>query len=149
MEKRNGSESDAQKFEGFFGFTKRDAWNGAELRLSVKDISKRAADDLESFFVRINGKSDLLPKIVWPNVIETHNVISVAVGKEDCVEAIDAGAQALLAKIRGGVDNDVLAVAREEQGRAQAVVMWDLWSCKRGNGIRARGRPWTCRNRGR
>jgi hypothetical protein len=50
-------------------------------------------------------------------------VIGVAVGEEDRIEAIDAGAQALLAKIRGGVNDDVLAVAREEQGRAQPVVM--------------------------
>ena len=65
----------------------------------------------------------MLTQIVRPNVVESHNVISVTVGEEDCVEAIDAGAQALLAKIRRGVDDDVLAIAGEEQGRAEPVVM--------------------------
>jgi hypothetical protein len=47
----------------------------------------------------------------------------VAVRQQDRVEAIDAGAQALLAKIWSDVNHDVLAIAREEQGRAQPVVM--------------------------
>jgi hypothetical protein len=50
-------------------------------------------------------------------------VVSVAVSEEDCVEAIDTGAEALLAKIGSGVDDDVLAIAREEQGRAETLVM--------------------------
>jgi hypothetical protein len=47
----------------------------------------------------------------------------VAVCEENGVQAIDTGAQALLAKIRGGVNDDVLSTAREEQRRAQAVVV--------------------------
>jgi hypothetical protein len=50
-------------------------------------------------------------------------VISVAVSEEDGVEALDFGAKSLLAKIGSGVDYDVLVVAGEEQGRAQAVVV--------------------------
>jgi len=123
----------------------RDLPDGAEiieLGLAVEYVGKGAAEDAESFLVGVNRQRSLLAEIVRANIIEAHNVIGVPVSQEDGVQAFDAGAQALLTKIRSGVNDYVLAIAREEQGRAQPVVMRILrtahgaMACERGNAHR-------------
>ena len=57
------------------------------------------------------------------NVVEAEDVVGVAVGEQDGIEAVEADAEGLLAEVRRGVDHDVLSVAREQQGRAQAIVV--------------------------
>jgi hypothetical protein len=65
----------------------------------------------------------LLPQIERPYIVKSHNVVGVAMGEEDGVEAFEAGAEGLLAKIGSGVDDDVLVIAGEQQGRAETVVV--------------------------
>ena len=123
VQQRNGKKLDAQQFERRGRFVERDARNGAELGLAVEHISERAANDLKRFFVRINRQRDLLPQIVRTNIIESHNVISVSMGKQNCIEASNLRAQGLLAKIRSRIDHHIPAIARKEQGRAKPVVV--------------------------
>jgi len=44
------------------------------------------------------------------------------VSEQDGVEAVDSGAESLLAEVGRGVDDDIVAVVREQQRRAEAVV---------------------------
>lgn len=139
VEKGNWRELDAEEIEGRFGLVEIDTGNGTEFRFAVENVGEGAAEDLEGFFVGVDVERDLLAKIIGTNVVETHDVIGVAVGDENGVEAFYAGAEGLLAKIGSCVDDDILAVAREEQGRAEAVVMRVLRAadravaCERGN----------------
>jgi hypothetical protein len=64
-----------------------------------------------------------LPDVERPNIVEPEDVVGVVVGEENGVEAIEADAEGLLAKIGRGVDDDVLAVARKEEGGAETVIV--------------------------
>ena len=123
MQERNRSERDTHKLEGSLGFVKSDAWDAAELGLAVKDISEGTSEDAESIFVGINGQRGLLAQVIGANVVEAHNVIGVPVRQEDGVKAIYTCAQALLPEIGGRVNDDVLAIAGEEQRWAEPVVV--------------------------
>src|SRR5580704_5127534 len=138
VQQRNGNKLDAQKFERFRSLVKCDARNRTQLGLTVEDIRERASDNLKSLLVGVNRHRNLLPQIIGTNIIESHNVISVAMGEQDCVEACNVGAQGLLAKIGSCVDDDILAVARKEQGRAQAVVV-RVWRSANGTVASERG----------
>ena len=122
VEKRDGSEGDAEKLEGLADFAKGDTGNGAELGETVEDVREGAAQGLEGGSVGIDGKNGVLAEVVRADVVEAHDVVGVSVGEEDGVEAIEFCAQGLLAKIGRGVNDDELAVAGEEQGRAEAIV---------------------------
>jgi len=100
-----------------------DAGHGALRGSVVKNVRERPANYAKSLFRTVNGQRRFLPNIERPNIVESQNVVGVAVGEEDGVEAIEADAEGLLAEIRSGVDDDVLAVAREKQGRAQAIIV--------------------------
>lgn len=96
--------------------------HGAELWLAIEYVGKSIAENLKSFLARKNRECRALPHVEGTNVVEPENVVGVGVGKYDGVEALDAAAQGLLAKIRCRVNDDVVAVAGEKQGRAKAVV---------------------------
>src|SRR5579859_2894065 len=93
-----------------------------EFGLAVKDVGESAAQNLKSFFARKNGKRRTLAHIEWANVVESENVVGVSVSEEDGVQALDAGAQGLLAKVWSRIDDNVLAIAGKKQGRAETVV---------------------------
>jgi len=123
VQERNRSERDTYKLEGSLRFVKSDAWDAAELGLAVKDVSEGPSEDAESIFVGINGQRGLLAQVIGANVVETHNVIGVAVSEEDGVKAIYTSAQALLPEVGSRVNDDVLAIAGEEQRWAEPVVV--------------------------
>jgi hypothetical protein len=50
-------------------------------------------------------------------------VVGVAVGEEDGFEAIEAGGESLGAEVGGGVNDDVLGIAGEEDGGTEALVV--------------------------
>jgi len=88
-----------------------DARYGAERRLVIKDIREDAPDDAKRFFVAVNGKRGTLADIEWSDIVESENVVSVAVSEQNRVEAVERDAERLLAEVGGGIDHDVLAAA--------------------------------------
>src|SRR5712691_58753 len=68
------------------------------------------------------GQRRPLPDIEWANVIKPENMVGMSMRQQDRIEAVDAGAQCLLAEIRRGIDDHVLPVAREQQGRAEPFI---------------------------
>src|SRR5215475_4597803 len=94
-----------------------------ELWLAIKNIGKSSAQDLESFFACKNGECCSLPHVEGANVVEAEDVVGVSVRKENSVEALDPGTESLLAKIWRRIDDDVLAAAREQEGRAETVIV--------------------------
>ena len=123
MNKAQRNEGNAEKFEGSCYYIECDPRDGAESGLIVKHIRERAAQDLEGFFITVNGKSSSLVDVEGANIVEPEDVVGMSMGQQNGMEGIDSLAQGLLAKIGRGVDNHVVSVSREEQGRARAVVV--------------------------
>ena len=122
MYQRDRSEGGVEKLEGASKDVQGNAGDGAERGLFIENVGKGAAQRSESFFVAVNGERGFLADVERPNVVETQDVVGMAVGEQDGVEAVEPGAQGLLAEVGSGVDDDVLIVAREKQGRAQTIV---------------------------
>jgi len=99
-----------------------DARNRAERRPFIEDVGERAAEDLEGLCGTVHGDCALLADVKGANVVEPEDVIGVAVGEEDGVEAIETDAQGLLAKVGRGVDDYVLLVSRKEQRRTETII---------------------------
>jgi len=123
VEERHGNDGNAEKLEGAFDFVEDDAGDGAEGGLGVEDVGKGAADCAEGFLGAVDGHGSALADVEGANVVEALDVISVAVGEKNGFETIEARGEGLGAEIGGGVNDDVLAVAGEEDGGAQALVV--------------------------
>ena len=67
-------------------------------------------------------------------VVHAEDVVGVAVGVEDGVEAVDAGGNGLGVEVGAGVDDDVVALPGDEDGGAGAAVV------RRRRGYAGRGR---------
>ena len=122
MDEGNRRDTEAEEVERSGGFAEGDAGDGAEFGFVVEDVGEGALDGAKGFGVGEDGKGDLLTKIVGTNVIETHDVVGVAVSEEHGVETVECDAESLLAKIRSGVNDGKFAAAGEQQGRAEAFV---------------------------
>ena len=122
MNQRNWRDGCAEKFDRAVDVMDFDEWNRADFRLAVEDVRKRAAQDVKCFGVRENRQRGFLTHVKGPNVVETENVISMGVREEDGIKALKANAKGLLAEVRRRVNDDVLAIAREKQGRAETVI---------------------------
>ena len=105
MEQGHGDERDAEKVEGAVDDVEGDAGNGAERRRFVEDVGERAAEDLEGFFGAVHGDCALLTDVEGANVVEAEDVVSMTVGEENGIKAIEANAQGLLAEVGSGVDD--------------------------------------------
>src|SRR5260221_3745815 len=128
MNQRNWRDGCAKKLNRAVDVMDFDEWNRADFRLAVEHVRKRAAQDVKCFGVRENRQRGFLTHVKGPNVVETENVVSVGVREEDGVEPLKADAKGLLAEVRRRVNDDVLAIAREKQGRAETVIARGLRS---------------------
>jgi hypothetical protein len=90
---------------------------------TLEDIREDAPDDSKGVLVAVNGQSFPLPDIVRSNIIKSEDVVGVAVREQDCVQAVEANAEGLLAEIRAGVNYHVVAAAGNEQGRAEPLIV--------------------------
>src|ERR1700730_4541920 len=100
-----------------------DAGYGALRRRIIENVREGAANYAKRFFRAVDGQRGFLANVEGANVVKAENVVGVGVGKENRVEAVEVDAQGLLTEVRRGVDDDVLSVARKQQGRAQAVIV--------------------------
>src|SRR5260221_11957127 len=122
MNQRNWRDGCAEKFDRAVNVIDFDEWNRADFRFSVEDVRKRAAQDVKCFGVRENRQRGLLAHVEGANIVEAENVIGVGVREEDGVKALKADAKGLLAEVRRRVNDDVLAIAGEKQGRAETII---------------------------
>src|SRR6266568_3604002 len=84
MEQGNWNERNAEQFEWtIVDNIERDTWHGAESRLIVENVGEDAADDSKRVFVAVDRKSRALPDVVGTNIIESQNVVGVAVGEKN------------------------------------------------------------------
>jgi hypothetical protein len=123
VKKRHGNDGNAEKLERAFDFVEDDTRDGAQRGPGVEDVREGAADNAESFFGTIDGNSRALADIERANVVEALDVIGVAMGEQNGFKALDACGEGLRAKIGSGINDDVLPIAREEDGGTQALVV--------------------------
>src|SRR6266699_2505996 len=100
-----------------------DARHGTQRRLVVENISENAPDDLKRVFVAVYRQGRALANVVGTNVVEAENMVGMAVGEQDGVEALEPGAHSLLAKVGGGVDDHIVTVPRQQKGGAEPLVV--------------------------
>jgi len=79
---------------------------------------------LKSFFVAVDRECRALADIEGTDIVESQDVVGVPVGQQDGVQAIQARAKRLLAEVRSRIDDGILTMAGEQQGRTQALVTW-------------------------
>src|SRR5207253_730349 len=99
VEKRHRNEGDPQKLAGAPDGVQSYARHSAESWLVVEDVGKDTADDSKRFFVAEDGKGGTLADIKRANIVKTENVVSMAMGEQNCVQAFEARAKSLLTKI--------------------------------------------------
>jgi hypothetical protein len=63
-----------------------------------------------------------MPEVLGANVIETKNVIRMAVCNQDCVEMSETNSESLLSEIAGGVNDDCLPGVLNQDRHAQTLV---------------------------
>ena len=73
----------------------------------LEDVFEDAADIDPGAFVGIETKR-AITKIQRANIVETKNVVGVAMRNQDRVEPLQAIAQGLLAKVGGSIDENRL-----------------------------------------
>src|SRR5437868_10777467 len=105
MKQGHGNDLDPQQLKWALDFAKLNAGNGAQGRAAVEYVGKRAANYSEGFLVAVHGQRGLLTNVERANVVESENVIGVAVGQQNGVETLKSHAKGLLAKIRSGIDD--------------------------------------------
>src|ERR1700730_3770257 len=123
VQQRNGHNRNSDKFHSTVQDVEFYARNGAERRPVVKHIGKRAPQDVERLLRAVDRQRRLLANIERANVVEAEDMVRMAVGQQNGIETVETGAQSLLAKIRCCVDDHVFSMSREQQRRAQPVVV--------------------------
>lgn len=76
----------------------------------AEGVVEDALDGGGSFVIGIDGQIMLVVEAERPEIIESHDVIGVTVGVDDCVDTADVFAQGLSVKVRAGVDQDGVGV---------------------------------------
>ncbi len=84
-------------------------------------VSEHAPDIDPGAFVRVNAKCPET-KVERPDVVEAEDVIGVTVRYQDCVEAFQAVAQCLLAKVGRGIDEYDFARVFDDDGNSQTFI---------------------------
>ena len=98
------------------------ARQAAQCRLMVEHIRKHAPHHAKRFLRPIHRDRRLLPVVVRPQIIESQNMVRVAMRQQHPVQPVHSRAQRLRAKVRRRVDHHILSVAGKQQGRAQSLV---------------------------
>ena len=88
----------------------------------AEGVLEDALDGVGGGVVGVDGEVALVVKAEGAEVVEAHDVVGVAVGVEDGVDAADFFADGLGVKVGAGVDEDGVAVVGEADGRPGAAV---------------------------
>jgi hypothetical protein len=88
-----------------------------------KNILENTVKVFPGDLVRIDAHR-AIAEIQWADVVEAKNVIDVTMCNEDKIEAFDPGAQRLLAKIDGSIDQDRKPGVFYQNGSPEAFIFW-------------------------
>jgi len=97
-------------------------------------VAEDALEGLGSGVVGVEGKVDVRVKAQGTEVVHAEDVVGVAMGVEDGVEAAKTLAHGLSVEVGAGVDDNVMAPPRNEDRGTSAAVM------RRRHGLTGRGR---------
>src|ERR1700730_10542542 len=111
MQQRNRNNLDAHQFERAVDNVAVDTRDGALRGRVIKNVRESAANHAKRLFRTVDGQRSFLANVVGTNVVEPKDVVGVAVGEQNVVEALEAGTQRLLPKNRRGVDDNIFSIA--------------------------------------
>ena len=89
----------------------------------AEGVLEDAFDVVRGFLVGIDGQVVVPAKAEGTEIVETHDVIGVAVGVEDGIDATNAFAQGLGVEVGAGIDQHGVVVVGEPDGWAGAAVV--------------------------
>src|ERR1700675_2714451 len=103
MDQGHGHEANSHQLEGRACNMQRYAGHSAHRGLVVKDVREGTPDNLKRFFVAVNREGGSLPNIERADVVKAQYMVGMAVREQNGVKPVEARAERLLAKVRGGV----------------------------------------------
>ena len=101
---------------------KFDAGAGGIAVFGAEGVLEDSLDGRGGVVVGVDGEVAFGVKAEGAEVVEAHDVVGVAVGVEDCIDAADVFADGLGVKVRTSVDEDGVAVVGEANGWPGAAV---------------------------
>jgi len=123
MNDAQGNEGDPEEFERSVYRMECNPWDRAERGLVVEDIGEGAAQDRERLLVAVDGECGSLVDVERADIVEPENVVGMTMRQQYAIEAVDACAKRLVAKIGCGVNNHVLSISREQKRRPGTFVV--------------------------
>ncbi len=69
------------------------------------------------------GNALLLKEVEASEFVDSVDVVSVRMGVEDRIDALDVGSKRLLAKVGRSVDEETLSLSLDPHGSAQALIL--------------------------
>ena len=118
VEQRHRYDLDAAERERAGNRKQRQLWNAAaHLLRRVEHVREHPPQAVERRFVAEARNRRPLHLVVPPHVVETEDVIGVAVGEENCVDAAHVARERLRAEVGRGVDENRSNGRRERRRR--------------------------------
>jgi len=87
VDERDRDKRQAEELNWISDGFESDAGDGAERWLVIESVGKCATQDLKSFLVTVDGERNPLANVERANIVETEDVVGVAVGEENGVQA--------------------------------------------------------------
>src|SRR5689334_3006208 len=97
--------------------------NSTVFVLCVEDILEHSLQGLRCGAVSIEWNLIAAAKAQWPDIVKTQNMVGMTMSIENGIEACNALANCLLAKIRRRVDQHTAAFVLEHDRRASPAIV--------------------------
>ncbi len=88
----------------------------------LEDIAEVFLQSLQRFLPSVTGNPSLIEIIKTPEFVDAVHMVGVVVGVQHAVDVADVINQALLAEVRGRVDQGIVPAVADQHGSAQALV---------------------------
>ena len=96
----------------------------ADLLGFAENIAEVFIQVVQGLRVTINGQFGFIEKVKTAQFINSMNMVGVVMGEKDCIDFPDSLEQALLPKVRRGIDQNGMTVLPDQNRRAQTLVAW-------------------------
>jgi len=87
-----------------------------------EDISEDLPQAVDSEAIAVAGYSSPLKIVVYSHLIQPEDMVSMGMGKQNGIDAIDVISQGLLAEVGGGIYEDIASIELQKNRWSKTVV---------------------------